>query len=477
MHRFRYRAVGFELSEAIELKHRLAVIVALQIAIFLSALDQTILNIAIPKISTLLEAFDKGAWLITSYLLFATVATPVAGKLSDIYGVKTVIIVATVLFGVTSALCGAAGLLPNLFGLGAMDQLILLRALQGIAGGAMLGLCFVAVGELFPLGQRGKYQGYLAAAFILAAILGPVLGGWLVEQHSWRTIFFINIPPSILATLLFAFAYPKAARDKAQAIIDYPGIFLFVLCIAPLLLASAEIGKTGSMSVPSSVSLAISLGAFVLFILRESSAREPLIPLALFKDSLVSISLLTVFVSGISLFGSMLLLAMMLQSVLGVTAVVSGAWLTPIMFVVGGVSVGSGVFVSRTGRFKMATIAGLLLMLVGTVLLLSVSQTSSPLQLLSSATAGGIGLGILLPIHSILIQNRVKGNVMGVATSMTQFFRSLGGTIGTGLMTALMLSLLKQVPLEQGIHTVLIIYAGALAITIIANCFIDEAPR
>ena len=453
---------------------KVGVLIGLQIAIFLSAIDQTVLNVAIPKIATLLNDFDRGAWLITSYLLFATVTTPVAGKLSDIFGVKPVLIVATVLFGVTSALCGTAGLIDHAIPFGAMDQLILYRALQGIAGGAMIGLSFVAVGELFTARERGKYQGLLAAAFILAAIIGPVLGGWLVETQSWRYIFYINIPPVVVAAIVFAYTYPKSSRPKAQAVIDAPGIVLFILCIAPLLLASSEIGKSGTLTSTSAIEGAISIIALIAFLFREKTAREPLIPLQIFRDKIISISLFTVFVTGIGLFGSMLLIAMMLQTILGVSATESGALLTPLMLVVAGASVVGGITIAKTGKYKLLILCSLILMEIGTILLSMLTKESSPAFLLGSAAAGGVGLGLLLPIHSIIIQNFVKGSLMGVATSMSQFFRSLGGTLGTGLMSALMLTLMKQGSLEQAIHTVLTLYAITLASAIFFNFFLPE---
>ena len=263
----------------------------------------------------------------------------------------------------------------------------------------------------------------------MAAIIGPVLGGWLVETQSWRYIFYINIPPVVVATIVFVYTYPKSSRAKAQALIDYPGIALFVLCIAPLfLLASSEIGKSGSITSASAIEGTIALISLVAFVFREKTAKEPLIPLQIFRERIISISLFTVFVTGIGLFGSMLLIAMMLQTVLGVSATQSGALLTPLMPLV----------VCRytecrrrhsnslkTGKYKLLILGSLLLMEVGTILLSLVTKNSSIAYLLGSAAAGGVGLGLLLPIHSIIIQNFVKGNLMGVATSMSQFFRFL----------------------------------------------------
>ncbi len=445
-------------------KHYIAVLIGLQIAIFLSALDQTVLNVAIPKMAQALHGFDKSAWIITSYLLFSTIATPVSGKLADIYGAKPVLIAATFLFGLASALCGSAGLIDPLLGLDAIDQLILSRAVQGIAGGAMIGLCFVSIGDLFPLTERGKYQGLLAAAFIVAALIGPALGGWLTDKNSWRIIFFLNVPLSLLGCLLFRVSFPLSLRPKAKAVIDYLGISFFVLFITPMILAASEIGKVGAISQVSLIESIISLLMLIAFLWREQKAREPLIPLSLFFNRLISISLVTVFITGIGLFGSMLLLAMILQQMVQMSGTASGIALTPLMVIVALASIFGGFVVAKTKRYKLLCIVSLVLLGAGTPLKIS--------DLLLDAAVGGIGLGLLLPVHTILIQSVAPPETMGVATSMTQFFRSLGGTIGTGLMSAVMLSLVRQGGLQQAIYQALVLYAVTVGLAVLLNCFL-----
>jgi EmrB/QacA subfamily drug resistance transporter len=462
-------------------KQIVGICIGLQIAIFLSALDQTVLNIVIPKIASVLHALDKSAWIITSYLLFSTIATPISGKLADIYGVKKVLLAATLLFAAASALCGSAGLITQMSGwpvcsFDAIDQLIVARALQGTAGGAMIGLCFVSIGEIFPVGERGKYQGFLAAAFIVAALIGPALGGYIADVNSWRTVFYINIPLAAIASFLFATCFPLSSRAKAQTIIDFGGIALFIGTIVPLILGASALGRLGHLDTVCACYFGVAVICLGAFLWREQTAREPLIPLDLFRDRLISISLATVFITGIGLFGSMLLLAFILQQILGMSATAAGMTLTPLMIVVAGASIGGGLLLSKTGKYKILCLVALALLCLGTCMLSQLTAASPPWVLLQGGAIGGVGLGLLLPVHTIIIQKVVAGKLMGVATSMTQFFRSLGGTIGTGLMSALLLCLMKLGSLQSAISQVLLIYAGLLALTILLNFFLPEVP-
>lgn len=449
-------------------------VAGLQLALLLSALDQTILNTAIPKLATSLHGMGRSALVISSYLLFSTIVTPIAGKLADIFGARAVLLSAVLLFAATSALCGSAGLIPQLFGLDGMNQLILFRALQGISGGAMLGLCFITVGDLFPARERARYQGFLAAAFIVAAIVGPILGGWLTDAFSWRFIFYINIPLGIISAVFISTCYPDSLRQRAQPIIDYAGIVLLILCIAPLILSSTEVGHIGAFNYISVSELLLSLLMFVLLIWRERTAKEPLIPLKLFADRLISISLITVFVTGIGLFGSMLLLALVLQKVFGTTATMSGMALSPLMILVAGASIIGGLVLARTGRYKVLVIISLCVLCAGSIMLSTLTPASSMSLFLMQSALAGVGLGLILPIHTIIVQNAVSGSVMGVSTSMTQFVRSLGGTIGTGMLSALMLNWLKQDSLQEAISHVLLIYGLIVFLTLIINLFLPE---
>ena len=453
----------------------LGIMAGLQICILLCAMDQTVLNTAIPRIATALGGFDRSMSIITSYLLFSTVATPIAGKLSDMFGAKSVLVVVTALFTLASGLCALAGMQPSVLGLDAMNQLIAMRALQGIAGGAMIGLCFVAIGEFFVLKDRGKLQGLLAASFVVAALIGPVLGGWLVDASTWRMIFYLNIPPGILACLCFKYCLQDSTRPRVPSTIDIKGILTLILSIFPLIVAAGEIGTKGQFDILSASLAALSLAMFCVFIWCEKAAKEPLIPLILFHDRIVAVSLLTVFVSGIGLFGSTLLLSVTLQRVLNVSALLSGLYLTPVMIAVAAASVCSGFLIGRTGKYKQILLAGLMLMSAGSFLLSKIEPQSGPWLLIAYAAIGGIGMGFILPVHTIAVQSIVSARMMGVGTSMTQFFRSLGGTVGTGIMSALMVCLIKQSSLSIAISEMFVLYGIAMLSLFMVNIFIPEA--
>jgi MFS family permease len=384
--------------------------IGIDLALFLSALDQTILNTAVPKMAAELGDFDLGAWIITSYLLMCTIVTPVAGKLADTISTKRALLWATAVFVVASVCCGSA---PS------FAWLIAARALQGVGGGAMISLCFISIGELFSARERGKYQGILAAAFIIAAIIGPALGGWLADHKLWRWIFYINVPLGIIASICLVVFFPHVER-----------------------------------------------------ISKEKVAK--VFPVELFKSRLINISLITVFVTGIGLFSGSLVLAMLFQETYHTNAAQSGYALTPLMLLVALASILGGLSISRTGRYKIICIAGLILMTVG-VIQLAMIDTKSPLYaVFVGGAVSGLGLGLLLPVHAIVVQNSVDERVLGVATSMTQLFRSLGGTIGTGLLSGFLALLLKTQSMQMSLTTVLMIYAVTLCGTTLLNFFMPE---
>lgn len=382
------------------------------LALFLGALDQTILNAALPELANSLHGLERAPWIFSSYLLLSTIATPVSGKLADLFGVKKVLVCATWLFTLSSILCGIAH---------SMNELIVARAIQGIGGGAMIALCFISIGDLFAVRERGKYQGLLAASFILAAIVGPGLGGWLADTGNWRWIFFLNIPVGIISAVALQVFFPVSSRPLAKA-------------------------------------------------------TDAFLPLELFQNSLVTISLATVFVSGIGLFGGSLLLALMLQKLMGLSATDTGVALTPLMLVVALSSIIGGFLLAKSGRYKILCIASLALLSCGSLLLATLTSNSPSWLALTYASVGGVGLGLLLPIHAIVIQNVVSESILGIATSLTQFFRSMGGTIGTAMMTGLMLVLLKDGSLQSAVSGACLMYGVVAAATLVLNLFLLEVP-
>lgn len=384
--------------------------IGIDLALFLSALDQTILNTAVPRMAAEFGDFDLGPWIITAYLLMCTVATPLAGKLADTIGTKRALAWATGLFVAASMLCGMAT---------SFAFLIAARAVQGVGGGAMISLCFISIGELFTARERGKYQGILAAAFIVAAIIGPALGGWLADHKLWRWVFYINVPLGLVASICLALFFPRVER-----------------------------------------------------ISKEKGTK--IFPRELFNSTLVNISLVTVFVTGMGLFSGSLVLALLFQETYHTNAAQSGYALTPLMLLVALASIAGGLLISRTGRYKIICIAGLVLMSVGAVQLALINAQSPLYAVFVGAGVSGLGLGLLLPVHAIVVQNSVDRSVLGVATSMTQLFRSLGGTIGTGLLSGFLALLLKTHSMQMSLTTVLMIYAVTLCGTTLLNFFMPE---
>lgn len=464
-----------EHTEAVsDVGKKIGTLLGLQICILLCAMDQTVLNTAIPKIASAIGGFDRSMWIVSGYLLFSTVATPVAGKLSDIFGLKRVLIGMCSLFTIASGLCGSAGIFGPLAGLDAMNQLVVFRCLQGIGGGAMIGLCFVAIGKMFTLKDRGKLQGSMAASFVVAALIGPTLGGWLVDAFSWRTIFYVNVPFGVLACLCFSSCLQNSERKNAKPNIDYKGIVTLVSTVFPLVLATSEFGMSGQVNAYCLSLSALSFCMFAAFLWCEKNATEPLIPLVLFKDRVIAVSLLTVFISGIGLLGSTLLLAVWLQKVFTLTASMSGLFLTPLMITVAVTSVISGITVGKTGRYKLILLAGLLFMSAGSILL-SITNLHTPMwQLLAYAGISGAGLGLILPLHTILLQSILPGGLMGIGTSLTQFFRSLGGTVGTGIMSALMVAVMRSSSLSHAISEMFLLYGILTAALLAINIFMPE---
>lgn len=446
----------------------------LMLSMFLSALDQTVLNTAIPKLSQALGASEIGPWIITSYLLFATAATPIAGKLCDAFGTRRVLVVSTVLFALSSLLCAAAGLAGSFGSFAPMHQLVCARALQGLAGGAMLAACFVSIGEVTSARERGKFQGFLAASFLVAALIGPALGGFLADSDAWRYIFLLNVPLGLLSAAVIAATFPGNLRALNRSRIDFAGVFLFLCASIPLISGFADFARNGRLELINALLLGVA-GAFTaLFFWNQKSTSSPFIPSEIASNRIVQISLLTVFTSGIGLFGGTLLLSVLLQNVNGMSAVASGLVLTPVVIVVALSSVVGGLLLVQTGKYKTLCLIALSLMAVGSFLLGFAASSGGTQNVVLFASISGAGLGLILPVHTIVIQNAVNSSILGVATSLTQFFRSFGGTLGTGLMTAFMLFLLERMSLQSAVSCVFILYGFTMAVTTFINIFLPE---
>lgn len=403
------------------------------LAFFLSALDQTIVATALPSIVLDLGGFDRLTWVTTSYLVASTTAVPIAGRLSDMYGRKWFFVLGIVIFLLGSVLAGLSQ---------SMNQLIAFRAIQGIGGGVIMANAFTTIADIFPPAERGKYMGFMSGVFGVAAILGPLLGGLITDGISWNWIFYVNVPIAIPVLFLFIKYFPDSHVERRKHKIDYLGVLLLIGGVVPLLigLAWADVQYAwGSGQVIGALVLGIVM--LVILVWWETKAEEPIIPLQMFKNRIVAVSLFIVFLTGFTTFGAIIFIPLYFQAVLGASASASGAFLIPMMLgmVSGGII--SGQALSRLGgHYRRQGLIGLAVMIVGAVLLSQISETTSLLAAIGMIAMFGLGRGITFPLYNIAIQNTVPRQMLGIATSSTQFFRSFGGTIGLAIFGSFMVS-------------------------------------
>lgn len=416
----------------------------IMLGLLLSALDQTIVGTAMPRIVTDLGGLESYAWVTTSYMLASTASVPIFGKLSDIYGRKWFYIGGLVLFMIASALCGLGQ---------SMLQLILFRGLQGIAGGIIIANAFTIIGDLFPPKERGKWQGLLGAMFGIASVVGPILGGWLADGPGWRWVFYINLPVGVIAIAVLLIGLPYI-RPHGVASIDWWGAGLIVTGIVPLLLAFTWAGTEYAWSSPLIIGLlamaAVGIGAFIF---TETRAKDPIIPLKLFRDRIFSISIISSSILGAAMFGAILYIPLFMQGVLGTSAAESGLVLMPMMLSMVTASIVGGQLISRTGRYKWAIVSGLFLMLTGMFLLSRMGLGTTNLSAIRNMIVLGLGVGLVMPTITLAVQNAFPPRQLGVVTSSLQFFRSIGGTIGIALMgtyltTQISTNITRDVPAE-----------------------------
>ena len=411
----------------------------LMLSMLLAALDQTIVGTAEPRIIASLSGFDRYPWVSTAYLLCSTISVPIFAKLSDIYGRKWFLLAGSAGFVVTSTFCGAAGKFAAT-GLDGMNQLILFRAMQGICGGMMMGLTFAILGDIFSPAERGKYQGVFSGAWGFASVFGPTLGGWLTDQISWRATFYVNLPVGVIAIIALYLYFPFWRPKDVKRHIDWAGVFTLIGCVVPLLLALTWVTDYG-WSAPRVelllVTAVVMLGAFLY---AETKAIEPMIPLSLFSEPIISMCSVGVFVVGIAMFGMIIYLPLFMQGVLGVTATKSGNLLTPMML---GIVVGTfvcGQMTLRMRSYKTPVMIGSVLITIGTVLFARMNASTQPSDVLVAMITAGFGMGLMLPGYTVAVQNAAPYKYMGVATASSTFFRSIGSTVGVAIFGSLLLT-------------------------------------
>ncbi|WP_109450329.1 MFS transporter [Streptomyces sp. ICBB 8177] len=397
---------------------------ALLMGMLLAALDQTIVSTALPTIVSDLGGLDHLSWVVTAYMLASTAATPLWGKLGDQYGRKRLFQTAIVIFLVGSALCGLA---RN------MGELIGFRALQGLGGGGLMVLSMAIVGDIVPPRDRGRYQGLFGAVFGASSVLGPLLGGLFVDNLSWRWVFYINLPIGIVALAVIAVVLHIPVH-RTKHVIDYAGTGVIAGVATCLVLVASLGGTTWAWGSPQIIGLAV-LGVVLLgvFIAIERRAAEPVLPLRLFHIRTFTLCSVIGFVIGFAMFGGMTYLPTFLQVVHGVTPTLSGVHMLPMVLGLLIASTGSGQVVSRTGHYKVFPIAGTAVVIVGLLLLHTLSETSGTWAMSGVFFVFGFGLGLVMQVLVLVVQNSVGYEDLGVATSGATFFRSIGASFGVAI--------------------------------------------
>jgi EmrB/QacA subfamily drug resistance transporter len=412
------------------LSHRrvLIIIGVLLLGMFLAALDQTIVATALPTIVADLHGASHLSWIVVAYLLAATVSTPLWGKLGDQYGRKFFFQAAIVIF-----LCGSA-----LSGLSqSMTELIAFRAVQGLGGGGLMVGAQAIVGDVVSPRQRGRYQGLFGAVFGMASVIGPLLGGVFVEQLSWHWIFYINIPIGVVALAVIAMQVP-GGLGRVHHVIDYLGTAVLMLSVTCLVLFTSLGGTTYPWGSPTIVGFGVA-GAVLLgiFAVVERGATEPVLPLHLFSIRAFSVTSVVGFVVGLALFGGVTYLPVFFQVVHGESPTISGLELLPLLVGLIICSTGSGLVISKTGRYRVFPIAGTALMTVGLLLLSQVGIGTSLVMVALYMFVLGVGLGCVMQVLVLIVQNAVPYSELGVATSSATFFRSIGGSFGVAIFGAI----------------------------------------
>ncbi|GHD29551.1 MFS transporter [Streptomyces galbus] len=397
---------------------------ALLLGMLLAALDQTIVSTALPTIVSDLGGLEHLSWVVTAYLLASTAATPLWGKLGDQYGRKKLFQAAILIFLVGSALCGMAQDMP---------QLIAFRAVQGLGGGGLMVLSMAIVGDIVPPRERGRYQGLFGAVFGATSVLGPLLGGLFTEHLSWRWVFYINLPVGVVALAVIATVL-HIPRKGTRHVIDYLGTFL-IAALATCLVLVASLGGTtwawGSAQIAGLIALAVVLA--VAFVAVERRAAEPVLPLKLFRVRTFTLSAVISFIIGFAMFGAMTYLPTFLQVVRGVSPTMSGVHMLPMVFGMLLSSTVSGQIVSRTGRWKVFPLTGTAVTTVGLLLLHQLDERSSTAEMSACFFVFGLGLGLVMQVLVLIVQNAVSYEDLGVATSGATFFRSIGASFGVAI--------------------------------------------
>jgi EmrB/QacA subfamily drug resistance transporter len=428
-------------------REKLIVMVAVLLGLFLSALDQTIVGVALPRIVSDLRGSDLYTWVVTAYLLTSTITVPIYGKLGDVFGRQRMLIVGILIFLAGSAL---SGLSQN------MGELIVFRAVQGCGAGALFPISLAVVGDLFTPRERGRYQGLFGAVFGISFIVGPFLGGIITDDISWHWIFYVNIPVGIVALYAIFTRLPNLRTTAARLRdLDFSGIALFTVGVVPILIGLTFKGLTASASGSLYGWTAWQVGGLILlglvimaaFVVNESRVQHPIIPLDLFSTRTLAFTNVAVFMIASSMFAAVVFIPLYYQVVQGVSATASGYSMWPLLLGLMSTSIGAGLFLTRTGRYKLMLLIGLAVLITGSFLLTHLSPATSTATLWVWLALTGLGIGPSMSVFTVVIQNAAPPERLGTATSTLTFLRQVGGVVGLAVAgTVFSESLSSQLP-------------------------------
>jgi EmrB/QacA subfamily drug resistance transporter len=407
----------------------LVIMSGLMLGMFLAALDQTIVTTALTRISEDFHHLNLYSWVVTSYLLTSTVTTPLYGKISDLFGRKAIFEFAIVVFLIGSAL---SGLSQN------MLELIIFRGIQGLGGGGLFSVALSIVGDVIPPRDRGRYQGYFGAVFGVASVIGPLIGGFLVDEASWRWVFYVNLPIGALALVVVNRVLHNDRRHSAASI-DVGGALLAVGGVALLLVAAQSVGQYAKLTSLAEIAGPIGLILIVAFVWWETRVSEPILPLRLFRNNVFAVASALSLITGAVMFGAILFLPEYLQIVRGVSPTLSGLRLLALLVGLLFTSIGSGRLISKWGRYKSFVVAGTAITAVGIYLMSLITVSTGALALYAMMFVVGAGLGLFMQTLVLATQNSIARQDMGVGTSAITFFRTLGGAIGAAVLGAVVL--------------------------------------
>jgi EmrB/QacA subfamily drug resistance transporter len=432
-------------------RRRRRALYGVMLSIFLAALESTVVATAMPTVVRSLGDFHAYSWVFSGFLLTSTVTMPLWGRLSDLFGRRRAFLAGMVIFLAGSALCGIAQTMPQLIGF---------RMLQGLGAGSLMTIGMTIVADLYGLERRARMQGYLSGVWGIASLLGPLLGGFLTDHISWRWVFYLNVPFGALAMVMIATALGAAAAPRQRPAIDLAGLGLFAAGVSALLFGTVEAGRTGVWSAAWVVGpLVGAVVALALFVLVERRAADPIVPLRLFGNRMVVAGLATGFLSGMAMFGAISFVPLFVQEVIGASATMAGFVLTP--FVLGWVSMSvlSARLLLRLG-YRPLVVTGMLCLAGAFVLFAGWNGALTVRLAMRDVLLAGVGMGMIFVPTLVAVQSAVPRADLGVATSVIQFFRAVGGAIGLSIMGAVMAQrLAARLPMADALHGVFVVGA------------------